>query len=114
MSDESKKRPAELPWNDNDEAARFITAWQTSSSVNEVAARLGIPAAEAESEATKYRKYGINLRQLARTGDGPLLARAKAITRMMSEQERKELFGGFSEFCRHCGGGLPCHCSRDD
>lgn len=43
-------------------AEQFVTAWQTSSTAGEVAAKLGMPKARVQARASKYRKMGVRLR----------------------------------------------------
>jgi hypothetical protein len=45
---------------------QFITAWQTSSSADEVAARLGMPKAIVLARASGYRQEGIRLKKMVR------------------------------------------------
>ena len=51
-------------------AAEFVTAWQTSSSIAEVAKRTGLIGNTAYQRAIRYRKMGIGLKRFE-TARGP-------------------------------------------
>jgi hypothetical protein len=64
----------------------FIEAWQTSSTVGEVAEKLGVERGSVLSRAHVYRKKGVPLKQIAKPYDWPLLAEFAGI---FSEQEQE-------------------------
>ena len=51
-------------------AERFVTVWQTSSSVDEVCERTGMNKKSASVRACLYRKKGVNLKHMKRRSKG--------------------------------------------
>jgi hypothetical protein len=45
---------------------RFVEAWQTSDSADEVASKLGMPKPIVHARASTYRQAGIKLKAMAR------------------------------------------------
>lgn len=53
-------------------AAQFVRVWQASGSAAEVSEELGITPQSAQSRAAAYRKRGVNLKKMPRTGRAKL------------------------------------------
>jgi len=54
------------------EAREFISAWQTSESVSEVAEKTGLQEGSCQTRAAKYRTQGIQLKHMPRGGGSRL------------------------------------------
>ena len=64
METEQKKPVARVKYNVDSET--FVRTWQSSSTVEEVAQKLGMPASIANARAGGYRKKGINLKMMSK------------------------------------------------
>lgn len=48
-----------------EDAERFVRAWQESTTIAEVVRKTGLKIASVRSKATKYRKAGVPLKEIA-------------------------------------------------
>jgi|7_EtaG_2_1085326.scaffolds.fasta_scaffold21443_2 hypothetical protein len=62
----------------------FVTAWQTSDSVDEFCERTGMKKNSAVVRACSYRKKGINLKKMPRKGGGRNPLNVKLLNQLIS------------------------------
>jgi hypothetical protein len=72
-------------------ATQFVTAWQTSSSVQEVSDRLGMPKPIVLARASSYRAAGIKLKKIKKANSRSLDVAAlnKLIEKLAREEKPK-------------------------
>jgi hypothetical protein len=79
MSDKKKQTRTEY----NVSPEEFIRVWQTAASADEVAEKLKMPKPIVHARATTYRKAGIKLKSMPRTGRASL--DVEALNRLVDE-----------------------------
>ena len=66
---------------------QFVVIWETSDSLAQAAARLGMPPGVASARASRYRRLGVNLKRFR---GGGLKMDIDALRRLIREPESPE------------------------
>jgi hypothetical protein len=93
MSNESQSTPttAEGSSGTRTSMTDFVTAWQTSGSVQEIADKLGIKSTSAGQRACQYRSQGIKLKKMPRGGGARLnVDQANELIAQLSGEQENE------------------------
>lgn len=70
----------------------FVLAWHAAKSSQEAADKLGIPKAQAQARASKYRKLGVKLKRMSRSSGRRV--DVDGLNRLIAELEKAERKSG--------------------